>query len=437
VNSTKVAGRPADVVGRLKFLTDSSLVRQNLTLFVGGLVAGVGGFAYHALAAHELGPKGYGEVASLIALYSIGTSVNLVLILVLARYAATLQAQGKMGAIRQLMVRSSVIVALPAAAVVLLAVVMAPQVQSFEKLGSPTPVVWLGIALAVIWFVSVPRGLLQGTQRFASLSLNLGGELVVRTGFLVLLLSVGLGVSGAMIAVLIGAGAAYVAGMFGQRHLPPRQPGSVHLRTMLGFTFTAVIGTVGILILYNLDVILAKHFLSPQQAGIYGGLNKIATITYFLTLSVSQVLFPRVVEAVARRGHPGRLLLLSAAITGTLGLGAILVFAVVPGLIVKVLFGPAFDSAIPLVLPVGFIGLGLSLDNLLIQFFMAVHDRVFVPILVLACAALAVLIALFHAGVASIVVDLAAVIYVLLVTLALRAVRLMPQLRPEMVADTP
>src|SRR5207244_11027911 len=78
---------------------------------------------------------------------------------------------------------------------------------------------------------------------------------------------------------------------------------------------------------------------------------------------------------------PGRILLSSAGILAALGAGALLVFAVAPGLVVGVLFGPSFRDAIPLVFPVGVIGLALSPDNLPVQFFMAVHDRVFVPIL--------------------------------------------------------
>ena len=53
---------------------------------------------------------------------------------------------------------------------------------------------------------------------------------------------------------------------------------------MVGFSLTAAAGIIGILLLYNLDVILAKHYLGGHDAGIYGGLNKIGTILFFLTL---------------------------------------------------------------------------------------------------------------------------------------------------------
>src|SRR5207248_3918326 len=129
----------------------------------------------------------------------------------------------------------------------------------------------------------------------------------------------------------------------------------VRMRAMASFGLTAAAGTLGVILLYNLDVVLAKHYLDPHTAGIYGGMNKIEVILYYATLSVSQVLFPRVVEAIATKRHPARLLLLSGGLMSALGLAAIVVFGAAPGLVVGVLFGPAFQDARPYTLAVGVI----------------------------------------------------------------------------------
>ncbi|HKW06543.1 MAG TPA: hypothetical protein VJS19_03140, partial [Candidatus Dormibacteraeota bacterium] len=105
------------------------------------------------------------------------------------------------------------------------------------------------------------------------------------------------------------------------------------------------------------------------------------------------------------------------------------------GLVVGVLFGPSFSDAIPLVFPVGLIGLALALDNLLVQFFMAVHDRVFMPILALGAVTEAVLIVLFHARVGQVVLDVLAALVGLLVLLGIRCYLLLPRLRAESVRE--
>ena len=412
----------------------SRLVRQNLILFVGGLVAGIGGFVFHAIAGRILGPEIYGQVAFLIALYAVGTAPALVLIVVLARYTATLVARGDAG-VNSLLGRSTRLVAIPCLVAILLTTVLARPVANFEHLGSTIPILVLGFSVALIWQVAIPRGILQGLQRFTALSLNLSLELVVRTGAVFALLVAGYAVSGAMAAVLLGLIFAFGLGLYALRDHFRGAGSRVHLRVMAGFSLTAAAGIIGVQILYNQDVILAEHYLNSHAGGIYGGLNKIGTIVYFLTLSVSQVLFPRVVEAVAKEQHPGRILLSSAGLLALLGAGGLLVFAVVPGLVVGILFGPSFRDAVPYIFPVGVIGLALSLDNLLVQFFMAVHDRVFLPILAAGVIVEGVLIVLFHNGVGQVVADVVISLVGLLVLLSVRCYVLLPTLQASSLAE--
>jgi O-antigen/teichoic acid export membrane protein len=318
---------------------------------------------------------------------------------------------------------------------VLVTTLIARPVAYFEHLGSGLPVLILGFSIALVWQVAIPRGILQGLQRFTALALNLGLELIVRTSVVFGLLVAGYAVSGAMAAVFIGLAFCFALGLFSLRDHFRRSGTRVPLRVMAGFSLTAAAGIIGIQILYNQDVILAEHYLSGHAGGIYGGLNKIGTILFFLTLSVSQVLFPRVVEAVAKEQHPGRILAQSAGILTALGAGAMFVFTVAPGLVVGILFGAGFRDATPYVPAVGLIGLALSLDNLLIQFFMAVHDRVFVPILAAACIAEATLIVLFHAGLGQVVVDVLVSLVALLALLSIRCYMLLPTLRADSVAE--
>src|ERR1700687_2699112 len=97
---------------RLTEVRRSRLVRQNMILFAGGLIAGIGGFVYHAIAGRVLGPATYGQVAFLIAVYAVGTAPALILVVVLARYTATLVARGDPGG-RSLLARTTRLVGPP------------------------------------------------------------------------------------------------------------------------------------------------------------------------------------------------------------------------------------------------------------------------------------------------------------------------------------
>ena len=118
-----------------------------------------------------------------------------------------------------------------------------------------------------------------------------------------------------------------------------------------------------------------------------------------------------------------------------IGSCAILLFAAVPGLVVGVLYGPKYASAQPYMLAMGFTGLGVSLSNLLVQVFMAVHDRVFIIMLAAGCALQSLLIVVFHASVGQVVEDVLVAVLGLLAALVMRFLVLLPRLRPEMLLD--
>ena len=422
---------PTGLGGYLARARANRLVRQNAVLFVGGMIGGVGGFLYHLIAARLLGPAVYGEVASLVSVYLVGNGITYVITLVLARYAATLQAKGSSSALHHLMVRSSRLLILPSIVALIVFSVLAPLGAAFLHLHSWVPALVMALATVMIWQVGVPRGMLQGTQRFSALSVNLSVEMIVRTGLVGILLGAGLGVTGSMVAILAGAALAYGSGMFGLRDILAVPGERVRMRTMAAFAVTAAVGTVGVLFLYNNDVILAKHYLDATDAGIYGGLNKIETIIFFGTLSVSQVLYPRVVEAIHHNTHPGRLLALSGAIILAMGLAALGIFAVAPRLIVTILYGERFISAARYMVPIGLIGLALSLINLLVYFFMAAHDRLFMPLLAAGVAIEGVLIFLFHHNLTQVISDVLVALWLLLVALAIRCLLLLPHLQPH------
>jgi O-antigen/teichoic acid export membrane protein len=333
------------------------------------------------------------------------------------------------------MVRTARVIAMPAVIFCFIGAALSIPGASFLQLRSPVPLIMVFIAIAAYWYTAIPRGVLQGSQRFTALSANLSFEILVRTGLLVVFLGLGLAVFGATLAILAGVVLAFALGLYTLRDVLAAEPDPVRVRTMATFALTATAGTLGISLLYNADVVLAKHFLGDRDAGIYGSLNKIGTILYYGTLSVSQVLFPRVLEAVAKRHYPGRLLLLSAGIMTLLGLCAIAVFAAASGLVVGVLYGPKYQAAQPFMLAVGFIGLGWSLNNLLVQFFMAVHDRVFISLLAAGCALEVVLIVAFHGGVGQVVQDVVIAVFALLAALSIRLFFLLPRLQPEMLLE--
>src|SRR5206468_8639266 len=119
--------------------------------------------------------------------------------------------------VRSLMARTVRLIAIPCLAFILLTTLFARPIATYAHVGSTIPILVLGFSIALIWQVAIPRGILQGLQRFMSLSLNLSLELVVRTAAVLALLAAGYAVSGAMAAVLLGLILGFGLGLYALR----------------------------------------------------------------------------------------------------------------------------------------------------------------------------------------------------------------------------
>jgi O-antigen/teichoic acid export membrane protein len=373
----------------------------NVIMLVGGAVGGVGGFVYQAVAARLLQPGAYGGVASLIALYTVAMTPTSVLTLVIAHRAATLGVGEGTAGVRQLARSAGGSLILPCIAVIALGVLVAIPSAGFLRLRSPVPVGILGVVVAAGWLLAIPRGALQGLQRFTALSINLASEMVVRALSLVLILAAGWAISGAMAALVAGALFSLGLGVRSLRRLPQSTAAAPGLPPT-GLSVSAAAAMVGVLMLFNLDVILARHYLTAHQAGIYASVNKTGTIIYFLTLGAAQVMFPKVVAAGGVISSQGRTLLQSTGLLCLPALVALGVFVAAPALVVRTLFGPDFIAAARVTPLAGLFGLAVSLVNLLAQFFVAIRDRWFLPLMVLGCTLELALIVSRHQSVTTI-----------------------------------
>src|SRR5207302_7660443 len=132
---------------------------------------------------------------------------------------------------------------IPCLLFILLTTVFSRPIAAFEHIGSTLPILILGFSIALIWQVAIPRGILQGLQRFTALSLNLSLELLIRTTVVFLLLKAGYAVSGAMAAVFAGLAFVFCLGLY-SLHDHFRGTGTrVRLRVMAGSLITAHTGS--------------------------------------------------------------------------------------------------------------------------------------------------------------------------------------------------
>jgi O-antigen/teichoic acid export membrane protein len=342
-----------------------SLRRSALVLAAGMGVANAGNYGFNVVMAFLLGPAAYGALAALLALVLVGSVPGLALQAVVARRTTLAGGAAWPGA--------GWLVGRAGLGLGLLTVLAGPGLVLFLHLDSAVPVVWLALALAPTPLLFAVQGLLQGRERFGALAAVMVAGAAVKLAAGLALVAAGLGVSGAMAGVAAGALLASLAGL--RLAAPLRGPSNREPGLERGWwreVGTATTGLLGLFLLANVDVLLARHYLDRAAAGRYALGAVVAKIAFWAPQFVVTVVFPRLVGAA----DPRRLLAGSAGLI--VGFGVLLAGGLVvadrAGLIVPVL-GGGYAGLGPLLPLFAALGTALALVQLLLFEGIATRDR--------------------------------------------------------------
>src|SRR4051812_20695176 len=217
----------------------------------------VASYLLTVIAARLLAPAVFGELGSLLAILAIGAvpAMGLQTVVALRVARAPEQDRGQLVTLG-LMTAATVLVAALAASPVLMALL---------HLSGPWAVLLLACSLAPMTLVGLCYGVLQGTQRFRAMALLIATEGIGRvcgtlTGLLVFRTPAGAFTGTVLGSVVV----AFVGWLICGRPVPGARRGE-HVREVLH----AVQALLALVLLVNLDLVLARHSLPAREAGEY------------------------------------------------------------------------------------------------------------------------------------------------------------------------
>jgi O-antigen/teichoic acid export membrane protein len=210
---------------------------------------------------------------------------------------------------------------------------------------------WAAAAVPVtsmLWMiVSVERGALQGFQRYKLVGSSLVAEASCRLAFAILLVALGLGVTGAFLASALSLIAVGLAlGVPLRRRLPsPTSGGDKRLRDLLVGSWAPVVGLTFLFALQEVPVIVVKHLASGEAAGSYAVAAVAAKAIIWVGVGLGMYLVPE----AARRSKSGvdarpvlvRTLMLIAAASVPM----VLIYAAVGRSLLSAVFGEDLTQA--------------------------------------------------------------------------------------------
>jgi O-antigen/teichoic acid export membrane protein len=363
------------------------------------LSASVINYGSNLLFSRVLDPVGYGELTSLFALTVVLAVPTGAAQTVIAERLAVLRLENKTPQIRYL-VRYALahisVVALIAGIVYLALTPLVTHALGLRHIGvavALTPVLVLGI------LQPVALGVLQGLERFVAYGLMLLAVAISRVAFGLPWAAIEHGPGGALggqaigMLIVLGVTLWLLRNLFSQRGTGAATTGMRRRPDVQ--TLSASAAFVGFAVISNLDVILAKAFMSPHNAGVYAALSTVGKIITFLPMTVAVVMVPMAARA-ENAGSSSRVLRLSALLVLAMAIVAAIPTALAPRTVVQLMFGSKYLEAIHGILPIVIAGACLAMTYHLVVYSVAIRDRRWVWLLVAAVILQIAGIATFH-----------------------------------------
>lgn len=273
-------------------------------LGVAVIAANVLALVFTIIFARMLGASGYGSLAVLLSAFIIMMVPGSALQIAAARTVSHDLAAGAPNAgagVHRWLIRL-------AAATVIVALVAIP-LRSVIAAVINVDDLWAAAAVpvtAMLWIIlSVQRGVLQGFQHYQIVAFSIVGEACSRIAFALLLVSVGLDVTGAFLGSALSLLAMAVVLLVPLRRqlggVAPDDESPARLRDLLAGAWAPVIGLTLLLALQEVHIIIVKHEASADAAGSYAVAAVAAKAIIWIAVGLGMYLLPE----AARRGKSG------------------------------------------------------------------------------------------------------------------------------------
>src|SRR5579872_4041283 len=264
----------------------SQLLGGSLTLLAGSGLVGVTNLVYNVITARLLGPAGFAHATAVYTILMLMSGITLSFQVVCAKYVAKNPSGEEQAAVFATLHQRSWIAGLT---IGVLLFVMGRPLADYLNLPSSGLISLLAVGTAFYVPLGVRRGYIQGIHAFGPLAINFMLEGVVRLGGAVLLIELGMGVRGAVLASALAVIVSYFAA------LPSPGLNIFKLRKIV-ISFQegvqAIVFFSGQTIINNFDIVLVKHFFAPDVAGFYAAVALVGRLVNMCAWSVVNTMFP-------------------------------------------------------------------------------------------------------------------------------------------------
>jgi O-antigen/teichoic acid export membrane protein len=325
-----VAQKPKSIQARIVSGSFVLLSGSGLTMAIN--------LGYNIAIARFLGPKGFGHATVVYTILTLLSAVTLAFQIVSTKVVAQQPSLEGKTAVYRFFHRGGWACGI---LVALALVVFEAPIAGYLNLPDSTLIALIAIGAAFYVPLGTRRGYIQGTCGFRSLALNMIVEQGVRLGGSLILILMGAGLTGVIIANSAAIAIAYYAiRVKVSGHLPNPLERSYVLRE----TGQAAVFFAGQMLINNSGIVLVNHFLLAREAGLYAAVAMVGRVIFSMSQAVVNSTFPLVAGGDEEERRDLRVIATSLMLV--LGTGTVIALGlcIAPASLWTHLFGAGFET---------------------------------------------------------------------------------------------
>lgn len=360
------------------------LISGSLFIFIGTTIASIFSFLLNLFLARNLAYGDYGTFSSLISLYTLATIPASSLTVVVVQFATGYLARNEIEKANEFYKKMILVWGGVGALIILTFTLFSGLISHFLHLNDHSLIFLIGLSVSLSYVGVVNVGFLQSMTRFSFMSVVYVIGAFVRLIIGVILVILGYKVFGGVVALFIMALTTFTI-----TFLPLRKfffgkdsPIKLSFKEVGKYALPSLLTILFLSSFISTDVILAKHFLSAKEAGLYGGIALVGKVIFYFTGPIPVVMFPLLVKKSINKEKFDSILYLALVLVGLPSIAITIFYYLFPGFTINLFLAGREYLSVGKYL--GLFGIFLttySLLNVLVNFFLSIKNtRIFMVV---------------------------------------------------------
>lgn len=374
------------------------LLAGSIILFAGNFIANASSYLYHLFLGRTLGPSDYGILESLISLLYLMEIPLMTLGVVVVKYVSQFKGEERYHAIGKFYHKLNKHLLIVCGLGLLVYLLLTPLLKNMLRLDNYLWLTIVGLIVFITFFSGINRAVLQGLSNFSQLSISIVCEGVGKFLLAIIFIFLGLKITGAVGSMLVAG----IIGFLLTKYFVKNKISKIDLsenlgrNTMIKYSLPIFLSMLSLTSFFSTDIILARYYLPPVEAGYYSALAVLGKIIFFISGPIGMVMLPLISENRAKGLNYKKIFLQSLSIVISVCLGMTAVYFMFPNLIISMLYGESYLKAAP---SLGFFAIFLSfysIVNLFINYYISVNKFRIIILTLPAALFQILLISVFH-----------------------------------------